>query len=217
MNLKNKAEKINKILSEKYPDPVSALHWSTPWQMMVAAILSAQTNDNQVNKATEKLFAKYSDAISLNNASLEDVQEILKSINYYRNKSKFIKDNAKKLVEEYDNQVPNDMVELLKFKGIARKVANVILGDVFKTPAGIVVDTHVKRVSHRLGLTKNTDPVKVEKDLVEIFPKSEWINISHRFIFHGREICIARNPKCEICPINKYCDYYGMHEGVFNI
>lgn len=203
-----KATKINLILSKKYPSPESALRWETPWQMMVAAILSAQTNDNQVNKVTEVLFKKYPDVESLNKASLEEILEILKSVNYYRNKSKFIKDNAKKLIEEYSGIVPDTMEELLKFKGVARKVANVIIGDVFRKPVGIVVDTHVNRVSNRLGFTKNSDPVKIEQDLVKLFPQSEWVNISHRLIFHGREICIARKPKCEICPLREYCDYY---------
>lgn len=208
MDLKDKATKINAILSKKYPTPKSALNWQSPWQMMVAAIMSAQTNDNQVNKVTSVFFQKYPDAKDLVSVNLEEIQDYLKSINYYRNKSKFIKDNAVKLVEEYNDTVPDSMDELLKFKGIARKVANVILGDVFNKPVGIVVDTHVKRVSNRLGLTQNTDPVKVEKDLVQIFPKTEWVNISHRLIFHGREICIARKPKCEICPLRQYCDYY---------
>jgi endonuclease-3 len=208
MTLKTKATKINKILSEKYPTPVSALIWHTPWQMLVAALLSAQTTDVMVNKVTNVLFSRYPNVEDIAKLDEEKLYEIIRPINYSRNKTKFIKYDADFLLKEYDGVVPNDLDELIKFKGIGRKVANVVLGDVFRDPVGIVVDTHVKRVSKRLGLTENTDPVKIERDLMKLLPKSEWVNISHRLIFHGREICIARKPKCEICPVRELCDYY---------
>lgn len=208
MNIKSKAKKINILLSEKYPTPKSALNWNTPWQMLVAAILSAQTTDIMVNKVTAILFSKYPDPTSTSKASYDDLYEIIRPINYSRNKTKYILENSHTILDNYKGIVPDDLDELIKLKGIGRKVANVIIGDVFQKPVGIVVDTHVKRVSKRLGLTDQTDPAKVEKDLVKLLPKLEWVNVSHRLIFHGREICIARKPKCEICPLRKYCNYY---------
>ena len=208
MTLGKKAVIINNILSIKYPKPVSALNWETPWQMLVAAILSAQTTDLMVNKVTNDLFLLYPNVSSLNKASLEDIENIIRRVNYYRNKSKYIKYNAKIITENFNGLVPSSLDDLILLKGIGRKVANVIIGDVFGTPVGIVVDTHVKRVSFRLGLTINTNPVKIENDLVKLLPQKEWINISHRLIYHGREICLARSPKCEICPLRNYCSYY---------
>ena len=208
MNIKQKANEVNFILSTKYPNPLSALEWKTPWQMLVAAILSAQTTDIMVNKVTKDLFLLYPDAESTMNSSLSELEIIIRRVNYYKNKSKYILENAKVIHNEYMDKVPNSLEDLIKLKGIGRKVANVIIGDVFHAPVGIVVDTHVKRVSNRIGLTDNVNPIKIELDLMKLLPKSQWVNISHRLIFHGREVCIARKPKCEICIIKEYCRYF---------
>lgn len=208
MTLKEKILHINQILAVQYPTPLSALNWSTPWQMLVAAVLSAQTTDVMVNKVTDVLFQKYPTVQDFNNTDIDELMRFTQRINYFRNKTSYLKEDARIIIEKYNGEVPDSLEELIELKGIGRKVANVIIGDVFKKPVGIVVDTHVKRVSYRLGLTKNTDPVKIEQDLMVLLPQQEWVNISHRLIFHGRNICIARFPKCEICPLKEICDYY---------
>ncbi|MEI7604152.1 MAG: endonuclease III [bacterium] len=208
MKVQNKADEINKILSLKYPNPKSALIWSSPWQMLVVAIFSAQTTDIIVNKVTEELFEKYPTPYDIQKAGFDELKNITKHINYSNNKTIFIIEDADITINNYSGKIPSTMEDLLKYKGVGRKVANVILGEVYNKPEGIVVDTHVKRVSYRLGLTKNSDPTKVEQDLIKIFKKQEWGNISHRLIFHGREICNARKPKCELCPLNNICDFY---------
>lgn len=190
-------------LSEKYPDPKSALNFSNPLELLIATILSAQCTDVRVNIVTATLFKKYKSAIDY--ADSYNLEEDIKSINFFRNKAKNIKRTAQILVEKFGGEVPGNMDDLLSLPGVARKTANVVLSNAFGINAGFVVDTHVKRVSGRLGLTSNTDPKKVEKDLMAIFPQNEWGNMSHRFIFLGREICKARIPDCINCPLNDIC------------
>jgi len=208
MDLKKKAAKVNLILTKIYPDPVSALIWHTPWEMFVSALLSAQTTDIQVNKITKIFFTQFPSVQDVAKASWDELYSILRPVNYSRSKTSYVLEDAIRISSEFNGEIPSDMNTLLTFKGIGRKVANVIINDVYKAPVGIVVDTHVKRVSNRLGLTKNSNPAKIEQDLMQIFAEDTWEKISHKFIFHGRTICIARKPKCEICPINMFCDYY---------
>ena len=197
------AQIVLQRLSEKYPYPKSALNFTNPLELLVATILSAQCTDVRVNIVTSTLFKKY--RLAADYADSDNLEEDIKSINFYRNKAKNIKKAAQILVEKFDGEVPGNMEDLLSLPGVARKTANVVLSNIFGINAGFVVDTHVKRVSGRLGLTTNTDPKKVEQDLVLLFPQNEWGNMSHRFVFLGREICKARVPDCINCPLNDIC------------
>ncbi len=193
-------------LKELFPDAVCELTYNSPFQLLVATILSAQCTDKQVNKVTPVLFEKYPDANSMAKASIENIEEIIHSTGFYKNKAKNIKNMACELVENHAGCVPDNMEELVKLSGVGRKTANVVLGNVFQVP-GIVVDTHVKRITNRYGLTKNTDPEKIEKDLMKIFPKEKWTMLSHQLVLFGRYFCMAKNPKCDECKIISFCTY----------
>ena len=192
-------------LNKAYPKPKTALNFSDPFQLLVATVLSAQTTDVLVNKVTENLFRKYRTVKDYADASLETLQKDTGSINFYKTKAKNIQAGAKIIVTQFNSQVPKTMNELTSLPGVARKTANIILSNAFGIHEGIAVDTHVKRLSYRLGLTKNADPVKIEKDLMAITPKKEWGNISHLLIFHGRKICQARKPDHQECVLNNLC------------
>jgi endonuclease-3 len=205
MNTQDKLLEILKRLNKAYPKPETALNFSDPFQLLVATILSAQTTDVLVNKVTENLFRKYRTLKDYADASLETLQKDTGSVNFYKTKAKNIQAGAKIIVAQFNSQVPKTMNELTSLPGVARKTANIVLSNAFGIHEGIAVDTHVKRLSYRLGLTKNTDPVKIEKDLMAITPKKEWGNISHLLIFHGRKICQARKPDHQECVLSNIC------------
>jgi endonuclease-3 len=203
------AEKIGpimEVLDRQYPDAHVTLDFTNPLEMLVATVLSAQCTDVRVNEVTPALFAKYRSAADYAQAPLEELEEMIRSTGFFRNKAKSIKGFCQKLVEKYDGKVPDSLDELVKLPGVGRKTANVVLGNAFGIP-GIFVDTHLGRVSQRLGLTKEKDPVKIEFDLMPLVPKDHWVKFSHQMIQHGRQICHARNPKCSICPLLPYCDF----------
>lgn len=205
MNTQEKLLEILKRLNKAYPKPKTALNFTDPFQLLVATILSAQTTDVLVNKVTENLFRKYRTVKDYADVSLETLQKDTGSVNFYKTKAKNIQACAKIIVAQFNSQVPKTMDELTSLPGVARKTANIVLSNAFGIHEGIAVDTHVKRLSYRLGLTKNTDPVKIEKDLMAITPKKEWGNISHLLIFHGRKICQARKPDHQECVLSNIC------------
>ena len=192
-------------LKRAYPDARTELDYETPLQLAIATILSAQCTDKRVNMVTPLLFQTFPTAAALADAPPEKLEEIIKSTGFFRNKTKSLIGLGKALVERHNGEVPDSMDALVKLPGIGRKTANVILGNAFGKNEGIVVDSHVARLSHRLGLTRETDPVKIEQDLMPLFPRKDWALLSHLLIFHGRRVCEARRPKCEICVLNDIC------------
>lgn len=202
---KEQAKKVQEGLQKRYPQPETHLHHETPWQLLVATVLSAQCTDARVNMVTPALFAKWKDPFALAKANIKDVEEVIKSTGCYHNKAKNIVAGAKFLVENYNGEVPRTMEELVKVAGVARKTANVVLYTAYGINEGIAVDTHVKRISYRLGLTDSQDPVQVEKDLMELFPQKEWGNVNHRLVWFGRHVCEARNPQCDECEFAVIC------------
>lgn len=204
MNNKEYIEKLNDILENEYPDAKCSLVTETPLQLLIATQLSAQCKDERVNMVTKDLFAKYETAEDFANADISDIESIIKSLGLYRNKAKNIVVCCKKIVNEFDGKVPSTMQELLKLDGTGRKTANLVLGDAFGIP-GIVVDTHMIRLSNRMGLTKNTDPVKIEYELKKKIPSEIQTAFCHRIVLHGRKYCTASKPNCEACPLNTIC------------
>jgi endonuclease-3 len=202
---KNKILEIIKHLKKEYPNPKTALNFKSPFELLIATILSAQTTDVHVNKVTDSLFKKYKSISDYASASPEEFQKEIRSINFFKTKAKNIQSTAKIIVEQYRSKVPKTMDELTHLPGVARKTANIILSNAYDIHEGIAVDTHVKRLSYRLGLTKNKDPVKIEEDLMIITPRSEWGTLSHLLILHGRKICGAKKPKHEECVIYDIC------------
>lgn len=207
MTKKERSEIFQQFLIEKYPAVVCSLRYETNFQLLTATILSAQCTDARVNIVTADLFTKYPDAFALANADHEEVAKIIKSTGMFNMKTKNIIGMAKALVEQYGGEVPKEMDELLALPGVGRKTANVVRGNLWKMP-GVVVDTHVKRITKRIGLTSNTDPDKVEKDLEKLIKGSEHCDFCHRVIYFGRDICTARSPKCEQCGVSHACRYY---------
>jgi len=207
---KRHAALVVRRLKKAYPAATCALEFHTPLQLLVATILSAQCTDTRVNIVTRELFRKYPDARSFAEARLSDLEKAVQTTGFFRAKAKNIQACCRELVERYDGRVPEDLDALVKLAGVGRKTANVVLGTAFGIPTGVVVDTHVTRLSRRLGLTKHTDAVKIERDLMALLPKSQWIDFAHRMIAHGRKICIARRPKCEECPLNDICPRIGV-------
>lgn len=203
-----KQEKVKVILERLYkiyPNPRTALNFSNPWELLVATILSAQATDKLVNQITPALFAKFPTPKALAQASVEEIDQLISKINFHRNKAKALKAAAKVIVEKHKGEVPDNMEELDALPGVARKTANVVLGNAFGKAEGIVVDTHVKRLARKLGLTKENDPEKIEKDLMEIVPKDKWIDFSHLLINFGRDYCPARPHPCDNCPLGDLC------------
>lgn len=202
------AERLPHILErlrEAHPDARCALDYQEPWQLLVATILSAQCTDERVNTVTPVLFARYPNIAALAGADRQEVEEIIYSTGFYRAKARYLQETAHKIVHEHGGELPADMQTLRQFPGVARKTANVVLGEIFGIAEGVVVDTHVKRLANRLGLTTESDPEKVERDLMALVPRENWIELSHLLIFHGRRICHARRPDCPNCPINDLC------------
>ena len=193
-------------LQETHPDAHCELNYETPLQLLVATILSAQCTDVRVNQVTPSLFAKYPHVTAFAAADRAELEAIIRPTGFFRQKAMFIQETAVSLLQNHGGTIPDEMAQLTQLKGVARKTANVVLGEIYGKAEGITVDTHVKRIAHKLGLTStDKDPVKVERELMAIIPQEEWINISHLLIFHGRRICIARRPDCPNCPLNDIC------------
>ena len=200
------ATRILDILEATHPEARCALDYKNPYQLVMATILSAQCTDVRVNMVTPSLFKKFPTPTDFATAPLPEIEAEIRSTGFYHNKAKSISGAAKKLIAEFNGKVPRKMEELLTLPGVARKTANVVLGVAYKEAVGVVVDTHVLRLSMRLGLTRNTAPEKVEQDLMKIIPQDHWIAFSHEMIHHGRQICIARKPRCADCPLEKLCN-----------
>ncbi|TAL27466.1 MAG: endonuclease III [Nitrospirae bacterium] len=205
MSAKEKLPEILKRLKKEYPEPMTTLYFRNPFELLVATVLSAQTTDVHVNRVTGALFKKYGSVEDYADTPIETLRKDISSINFYNNKAKNIQASAKMIIGKFDSKVPKTMEELITLPGVARKTANIILSNAYGINAGIAVDTHVRRLSNRLRLTKNDDPVKIERDLMEITPKEEWGNISHLLIFHGRKICQAKKPIHKECVLYDIC------------
>lgn len=206
--MKKDVTKIIEKLKEMYPDAKCSLDFSTPFEMGIAVMLSAQCTDERVNKITPILFAKYKEPEDYVKATLEEIEDIIKPCGFYKNKAKNLKGYAKNIIEKYKGQMPETIEELIELPGIGRKSANVIMLEAFNNPQGIAIDTHAKRIAHRMGLSKEKEPSKIEKDLIKQIPKRYFKDVNHLLVWHGRKICNARKPKCEECGVNKYCDLY---------
>ncbi len=205
MSEEARVAEILRRLRETYPNAQCALEHSNPLELLVATILSAQCTDERVNQVTKELFRKYRTAEDYAMANPEELEQAIRPTGFYRNKARHIQGAARMIVERFGGEVPRTMEELLQLPGVARKTANVVLGVAFHQAEGIVVDTHVKRVARRLGLTQEQDPAKIEKDLMAIIPRDQWIDFGHQVIWHGRMICHARKPDCPNCPLNDLC------------
>jgi endonuclease-3 len=208
--IKRHARRVAKALGDAYPDAQCSLNFRTPLELLIATILSAQCTDARVNIVTKPLFKKYKSAQAFADADLPELEQDIKSTGFYRNKAKNIKGCCEKLVELYDGEVPRELDQLVVLPGVGRKTANVVLGAAFDIAVGVVVDTHVTRLSRRTGLTHQKDAVKIERDLMAELPQTEWVDLSHRMIQHGRRVCVARKPKCDICTLAKICPRVGV-------
>jgi endonuclease-3 len=207
---KRRAQRLYKKLEQTYPDATCALRHEDAYQLLVATILSAQCTDERVNKVTPALFAAYPTAADLAKAPQEEIEHYIQSTGFYRNKAKSLRGAAQAIVEEHDGDVPDTIEALTKLPGVARKTANVILGNIFDKNMGVVVDTHVHRLAQRLGLSEQKDPKKVELELMALFPRKKWTMLAHLLIFHGRQICKARSPLCSQCPVRRMCPQVGV-------
>lgn len=206
--MKENVVKIIEELKKMYPDAKCSLDFSTPFEMGIAVMLSAQCTDERVNKITPILFEKYKKPEDYVKASLKEIEELIKPCGFYKNKAKNLKGYAKDIVEKYNGKMPETMEELIKLPGIGRKSANVIMLEAFNNPQGIAVDTHAKRIANRMGLSKEKEPSKIEQDLIKQIPKKYFKDVNHLLVWHGRQTCNARKPKCEECRVNKYCELY---------
>ena len=213
-NDKDRARKVIRALKRAYPDAKCSLNHSNAFELLVATILSAQCTDERVNIVTADLFRKYRKPVDYLNVSSNELQQDIRTTGFFRNKARSIQGTAKMLTEEYHGRVPKTMDELLELPGVARKTANVVLGNAFGVTSGVVVDTHVTRLSRRLGFTKEKQAEKIENDLMQIVPKKDWVIFSHLLIYHGRRICKARNPLCHDCVVEKYCPSSYLKTGV---
>ena len=200
-----RAPEIYARLATEYPDAKCALDHHNPFELTVATILSAQCTDVMVNRVTPALFAKYPDARSMAVADPDILQQMIKSTGFFRNKTKSLLGMSNAVVERHGGEIPRSMAELVKLPGVGRKTANVVLGNAFGIDEGVVVDTHVSRLSNRLALTRHSDPVKIEQDLIALYPKHQWTMLAHLLISHGREVCDAQRPECERCVVNSLC------------
>jgi endonuclease-3 len=203
--IEERAPEIIRSLSDTYPDAKVALRFSNPLEMLVATILSAQCTDEKVNEVTETLFAKYRTCEDYLRVPEDELKRDIKPTGFFNQKATSIREACRRIVEVYDGNVPDTMEDLVTLRGVARKTANIVLGNAYGTVVGIAVDTHVKRVSNRLGFTQQSDPEKIEQDLMRLIPKERWFDFTYVLIEHGRKVCVARRPKCEICPVNHLC------------
>ena len=202
------AKEIVLKLKNAYPDATCSLDFSTPFELVVAVMLSAQCTDERVNRTTPTLFNRCKTIEDFANIDIKELEEIIHPCGFYKNKAKNIKLCAKQIINTFNGKVPNTMKELISLAGVGRKSANVIMLEVFGIAEGIAVDTHAKRISNLMGLSKEKEPEKIEQDLIKFFPKDSLKDINHLFVWHGRNSCVARNPKCDICPVNNYCEFY---------
>jgi endonuclease-3 len=200
-----RAREIIRRLREEYPDARCSLNFENPFQLLVATILSAQCTDERVNQVTPALFARYPTPEDLAGARQEELEELIHSTGFYRNKAKSLLGMAARLVEEHGGRVPDEMEALVRLPGVGRKTANVVLGNAFGKAEGVVVDTHVKRLAGRLGLSRASDPDRIEQDLMELVPREDWTDLAHLFIYHGRAVCKAPRPRCEACRLTELC------------
>lgn len=207
---KQRARKIVAALRREYPEATCALEFRTPLELLIATILSAQCTDARVNQVTKDLFQKYRTAADYARAPLEQLERDIQSTGFYRNKAKNIVGCCRVLEERYGGDVPKEMEALVELPGVGRKTANVVLGTAYGIPSGIVVDTHVARLSRRMGLSTQKDPEKIEHDLMALIPRAEWVAFGHRMIHHGRRVCTARNPQCDACPVRPFCPRIGV-------
>ena len=209
---KRHAKRVVAGLRKAYPDARCSLNFDTPLELLVATILSAQCTDERVNQVTKTLFKKYRTAHDYAGVRLSTLEKAIQSTGFFRNKAKNIQQCCRALIEKHDGHVPSDLPSLVQLPGVGRKTANVVLGTAFDIASGVVVDTHVGRLSRRLGLTIENDPVKVERDLMESLPRNAWVDFSHRMIQHGRRVCNARRPDCENCTLEQICPRVGVRE-----
>jgi endonuclease-3 len=207
---KRRALRIARALARGYPGAVCALEHDSPYQLLVATILSAQCTDKRVNMVTPEFFRRYPAPADLAAAKQPEVERLIQSTGFFRSKATSLRGMAKAVTENHGGRVPDTLAELVDLPGVGRKTANVVLGTAFGIPSGVVVDTHVRRISHRLGLTQSQNPAVIERDLMALLPPREWIDFSHRLIHHGRQICAARKPKCPECPLLKLCPRVGL-------
>jgi endonuclease III len=205
---KNCVKEIIRILKKEYPESRTALFYANPLQLLVATILSAQCTDKKVNEITPALFKKYKTVEDLADSKPEEIERMIKPAGFYRNKAKNIIKSAAAIKNDYNGKVPNTMEELVKLPGVARKTANIVLSSAFGVAEGIAVDTHVKRLAGRLGLSANENPDKIERDLMKIVPRSEWLYFNYLIVNHGRKVCTARAPRCDSCGLKRLCRYY---------
>ncbi len=210
---KRHAVRVARALAKLYPDAECSLEYSSPLELLIATILSAQCTDARVNIVTRDLFRRYRSAADYARAPLKAIEQAVQSTGFFRNKAKNIQGCCRRLVELHGGEVPDDLEALVALPGVGRKTANVVLGVAFQQASGVVVDTHVTRLSRRLGLTRANDAVKIERDLIALVPRQHWIALSHRLIQHGRRVCVARKPKCEECSLNKLCPRIGVNAG----
>lgn len=213
---KKQTIELIEVLKKYYPDAKCSLNFSTPFEMLIAVMLSAQCTDERVNKVTPSIFSKYNNPQDFINLDIHTIEKLIHSCGFYKNKAKNIKNLSIMLVNDFDGIVPDTMEELEKLPGIGRKSANVVMLEAFDKPQGIAVDTHVKRISNRLGLSKKSDPIKIEQDLLKLVPKGYLKDVNHLFIWHGRAICKAPTPNCDICPIKTYCKFLKQNKSKKN-
>lgn len=207
MNNKKNIEIIEK-LKQTYPDAKCSLNFNTPFELLIAVILSAQCTDERVNKTTPSIFEKYNTPEDFANMDISLLENLIHSCGFYKNKAKNIKATSKILLEKYNGNIPNTMEELVLLPGVGRKTANVVMLEAFNNPQGVAVDTHCRRISNRIGFSKEKEPEKIEKDLLKLFSKEYYYDLNHILIWHGRNICTSRNPKCDTCPISNYCNEF---------
>jgi endonuclease-3 len=205
-----RAAEIRARLALRYPVPRTELDWSSPWELLAATILSAQCTDARVNQVTPRLFATWKGVEQMAIADTGDIEEVIRSTGFFRNKARSLRGAAERIVTEYGGQVPRTMEDMLTLPGVARKTANVVLSNAFGVQAGIAVDTHVRRISFRLGLTRETVPDKIERDLVKLFPQESWGAVNHYLVLFGREVCTARKPRCGDCELEDICPKAGV-------
>ena len=208
----SQAAAVVRLLRRRYPSATCSLDFQTPLELLVATVLSAQCTDERVNIVTKDLFRKYRSAVDYAQVPIGELEKDIQSTGFFRNKAKNIQSCCQLLVQQYDGQVPRNIEQLIELPGIGRKTANVILGTAFGIASGVVVDTHVTRLSHRLALSQQKDAVKIEKDLMAVIPDTEWVAFSHRMIQHGRKVCVARKPHCGVCPLNTICPKVGIEQ-----
>jgi endonuclease-3 len=210
MNIKQRATEIHSRLKRRYPAPAPALDWHNAWELLVATVLAAQCTDERVNKVTPHFFERWPDMAALARADVADIEDVVRSTGFFRNKAKNLKAAAGRIMDVYGGEVPRTMADLITLGGVARKTANIVLSNAFGVHEGIAVDTHVKRLSFRMGLTVNTDPVRIEKDLMPLFPREAWGEINHFLVYFGREVCPARSPRCAACELADICPKNGV-------